>query len=119
RLVHDPAELWLAETVLFHDAREDYVLQASAAKMALVPEHKRLLNQPRYRGLPIGNHSSQFFANVLLNDLDQFIKHTLRARHYIRYVDDFLLLHESPQQLNAWHDAIAEFLEQRLCLQLN
>ncbi|WP_164127685.1 RNA-directed DNA polymerase, partial [Stenotrophomonas maltophilia] len=71
---------------------------------------KRLTAQTAHLGLPIGNLSSQFFANIYLNDLDQFVKHQLRAKHYIRYVDDFLLLHESPQQLNEWLAAIEAFL---------
>lgn len=119
RRLRDPWTRWLTETVLFHDPRDDYELRCGPERVELVPPHKRLLNQPRHCGLPIGNLSSQFFANVLLDDLDQFVKHTLRVRHYIRYVDDFVLLHESPQQLNAWHDAIAEFLKRELGLRLN
>ena len=69
--------------------------------------------------LPIGNLSSQFFANVYLNALDQYVKHHLSRRHYIRYVDDFILLHESPQQLNAWHDDIEAFLPRELNARLN
>lgn len=75
-----------------------------------MPQHKRLAAQPAWLGLPIGNLSSQFFANVYLDALDQFCKHTLKARHYIRYVDDFVLLHELPQQLNTWLSGIEVFL---------
>ena len=82
-----------------HDPRPSAVMQSTAAMMRRVPEHKRLSNQVPELGLPIGNLSSQFFANVHLDALDQFVKHQLRARHYIRYVDDFVLLHESPQWL--------------------
>ena len=77
------------------------------------------MEQPAHLGLPIGNLSSQFFANVYLNELDQFVKHELRCRHYIMYVDDFVLLHESPQWLNEAHDAIAVFLPTRLGARLN
>jgi hypothetical protein len=52
-------------------------------------------------GLPIGNLTSQFFANVYLNELDQFVKHTLKVQHYLRYVDDFVLLHAERAQLEA------------------
>jgi RNA-directed DNA polymerase len=83
------------------------------------PAGKSLFAQDADHGLPIGNLSSQFFANVYLDELDQFVKHRLRVRHYVRYVDDFVLLHESPRQLNAWRDAIAAFLEERLGLRLN
>jgi len=109
------AEAWwrgLAYQVLFHDPRPDALLQSPPALMAKVAPHKRLLSQSPDKGLPIGNLSSQFFANVYLDALDQFVKHRLRVRHYVRYVDDFVLLHESPQQLNAWLAAITAFLPQ-------
>lgn len=84
-----------------------------------VPQHKRLTSHPSHLGLPIGNLSSQFFANVLLDDLDQFIKHQIGARYYIRYVDDFILIHESAQWLNAAKGRIEAFLAERLHLRLN
>lgn len=111
--------LQLAELILFHDPRADVEVRGTAADLALVPPHKSLFRQPAHLGLPIGNLSSQFFANVYLDALDQHVKHVLRARHYVRYVDDMVLLHESPQQLNAWHDAIDGFLHRELALELN
>jgi RNA-directed DNA polymerase len=109
----------LALQVLFHDPREDVRVRCRARELALVPAHKRLANQPGHRGLPIGNLSSQFFANVYLDRLDQFAKHQLRARHYVRYVDDFVLLHESPTWLGATRDEIARFLPEALEVHLN
>jgi len=53
----------------------------------------------RRRGVPIGNHTSQFFANIYLNDLDHFVKHDLRVRGYARYVDDFLLFGDDRAEL--------------------
>ena len=85
-----------------HDPRENFETRSPRHLFGRVPQHKRLTAQPAHLGLPIGNLSSQFFANVYLDALDQFAKHQLRAKHYVRYVDDFVLLHESPQQLNAW-----------------
>lgn len=67
---------------------------------------------------PIGNLTSQFFANVYLNALDQFVKHQLKARWYVRYVDDFVLLHPDPAQLLAWRGQIEDFLRQRHSLKL-
>jgi len=84
----------------------------------LVPSHKRLGQAGPERGLPIGNLTSQFFANVYLNELDQFVKHTLKCRHYLRYVDDFILLHESPERLQAWEGQIEDFLRDKLRLEL-
>lgn len=117
--ITEPAWLALATQILMHDPRENYKLHSTRRLLNRVPQHKRLTAQPAHLGLPIGNLSSQFFANLYLNDLDQFVKHQLRARYYIRYVDDFILLHESPQQLNAWHAQIEAFLAARLHARLN
>ncbi len=67
----------------------------------------------RRRGLPIGNLTSQFFANVYLDGLDHFCKEVLRAKGYLRYVDDFALFHDDPGCLDAWRHRIAAFLEGR------
>ncbi|MER0953533.1 RNA-directed DNA polymerase [Pseudomonas aeruginosa] len=110
RLIADPWWRNLALQILWHDPRTDFEVRSPRSIFNKVPQHKRLTAQAAHLGLPIGNLSSQFFANIYLNDLDQFAKHQLRARHYIRYVDDFLLLHESPQQLNTWLAEIEAFL---------
>jgi hypothetical protein len=117
--IPEPHVLDLALRILHHDPRVDVVLQDSQRQLALVPKRKSLMHQPAHLGLPIGNLSSQFFANVYLDALDQFVKHRLRVRHYVRYVDDIILLHESADQLNAWRTAIAAFLEEHLALRLN
>lgn len=91
---------------------------ATATDRALVPPHKRLENAPAGCGIPIGNLSSQFFANVYLDRLDQFIKHTLGARRYLRYVDDFVLVHHSREQLLEWKARIVQFLADELRLSL-
>lgn len=70
-----------------------------------------LLSAMRQRGLPIGNLTSQFWANVLLNELDQYIKRELKCKAYLRYVDDFLLFHDDKTQLQEWKLAIAVFLD--------
>ncbi len=62
--------------------------------------------------------TSQFFANVYLNELDQFVKHKLNAKHYIRYVDDFVLLNSSRENLLIG-GAIEEFLKNNLRLELH
>lgn len=70
-------------------------------------------------GMPLGNLTSQFFANVYLHELDIFVKHKLRARYYIRYVDDFVILHESQKQLEIWKEAINNFLNEKLRIELH
>lgn len=119
--VHISEPWWLAltDTVLMHDPRTDFEFRGDRRLMDLVPQHKRLMNQPAHLGLPIGNLSSQFFANVYLDALDQRAKHVLRARHYIRYVDDFVFLHESPDWLNAALRDVEAFLPERLGVHLN
>jgi retron-type reverse transcriptase len=69
-----------------------------------------LLARFRPRGLPIGNLTSQFWANVYLNSLDQFIKRRLNCRAYVRYVDDFLLFSDDKAQLHRWKEEIMAFL---------
>lgn len=93
-------------------------IRATAEEVALVPPHKRLVNAPPGSGLPIGNLSSQFLANVYLDRLDQFVKHTLKAKRYLRYVDDFVLVHHDREQLLAWQEQITEFLGRVLHLSL-
>ena len=119
RRVHEPWWRDLTRLVLFHDPRVDVDVRSPPALLARVAPHKSLFNAPADTGLPIGNLSSQFFANVFLDDLDQFAKHRLQARRYVRYVDDFVLLHESPQWLHQAHQRIAEFLPEQLHAQLN
>ena len=70
-------------------------------------------------GMPPGNLTSQFFANVYLNELDYFVKHKLKAKYYIRYVDDFVILHKSKEQLIKWKEEISDFLKKELKLELH
>jgi RNA-directed DNA polymerase len=118
---HVPEPWWreLAHTILFHDPRQNVELRGRADLLARVPPHKSLFNAPADTGLPIGNLSSQFFANIHLDALDQFCKHQLKAKHYVRYVDDFVLLHESPRWLNQARQQIEHFTTVKLGAQIN
>lgn len=108
--------LWLAGTII---RGANQVIDGGDPRLrARVPLHKRLAAAGPGRGLPIGNLTSQFFANVYLNELDQFVKHTLKARWYLRYVDDMVLVDADPARLLAWGEAIAAFLGERLNLSL-
>ena len=75
---------WLCTVILETDPAAGSQRAGPAARFQRVPAHKRLDRAPPGRGLPIGNLTSQFFGNVYLNELDQFVKHTLRCRHYLR-----------------------------------
>ncbi|MDA3839882.1 MAG: RNA-directed DNA polymerase [Patescibacteria group bacterium] len=111
--------LWLAKTIIFHRPKDNYYAKGDRTLFSLIPPHKSLLHQDEFRGLPIGNYSSQFFANLYLNELDYFVKRTLKCRYYIRYVDDFILLHENCDQLKKWRVEIDIFLSKTLGMSLN
>jgi RNA-directed DNA polymerase len=70
------------------------------------------------KGMPLGNLTSQFFANIYLAELDNFVKHELKSKYYLRYVDDFVILHWSKKQLEEWKMRINNFLagQLKLCL---
>lgn len=70
-------------------------------------------------GIPVGNLTSQLFANVYLNILDQYVKHDLRVKEYYRYMDDFIILSDNPEYLRDILKKIEAFLEERLKLHLN
>jgi hypothetical protein len=118
RQIAEPWWMSLAAVILLHDPRRDVEVRSKPLEMALVPPHKSLFNAPQGFGLPIGNLSSQFFANVLLDEVDQVAKHRVRAPHYVRYVDDFVLLHDSAQWLNQARVQLQDKLAD-LHLQLN
>lgn len=70
-------------------------------------------------GIPVGNLTSQLFANVYLNKLDQFVKHELKVKYYVRYMDDFIILSEDPAELRRILAIIEEFLRRESRLELN
>lgn len=70
-------------------------------------------------GIPVGNLTSQLFANVYGNRLDKFVKHTLHIKYYIRYMDDFIILSPDLAQLKEWVKRIEEFLEEEMKLHMN
>lgn len=110
--------LWVCNKVIFHDPTTNYRQKSPKDISELVPSHKSLINVEKGKGLPIGNHTSQFFANVYLNELDQFVKRELKCKYYVRYVDDFILLSESKKELLTCFWKIKEFLENHLLLNL-
>lgn len=71
------------------------------------------------KGMPLGNYTSQFFANVYLNELDYFVKHILKAKYYIRYVDDFVILHRNKKRLAYFRREIENFLVHNLKIWLH
>ncbi len=71
------------------------------------------------KGLPLGNLTSQLFVNVYMNEFDQFVKHELKQRYYIRYADDFAFLSDDKQELANIIKSVHEFLGKKLELQIH
>jgi hypothetical protein len=117
--VTDPDILWLTKTIIDFDCAASPVKKGQLSLFSQVPAHKSLFNAPIGQGLPIGNLTSQFFANVYLNELDQFVKYKLKCKYYIRYVDDFIILDENKEKLYIIKQQIEEFLKQKLALELH
>ena len=115
----DPNMAWLARVLILHDPTREYLLKSSRQMMARIPVGKTLGGAGENTGLPIGNLTSQFFANVYLDGLDQFVKHELKCRYYARYVDDLVLMGPDRNQLAQWHARIAEWLARERSLELN
>lgn len=94
-------------------------LSGDIALLREIPQHKSLFHTPPGVGLPIGSLSSQFFSNVYLNPLDQYIKHQLKIKGYLRYVDDLIILGDDPKKLLEQMRQINQFLGDTLHLQLH
>ncbi len=119
RHTKNPDILWLAERIIFQDPTKNFYFKGDPNLRQLIPPHKSLFCVPENQGLPIGNLTSQFFANIYLNELDQFAKHQLKIKYYLRYVDDLLILSQDIKQLIEWRDKIDNFLQNNLKLTLH
>ena len=78
-----------------------------------------LYAQPREKGLEIGNYTSQMFANIYLNEVDQYIKHNLKIKYYCRYLDDSIVIVQTKKEAKEALTKIKEFLTEKLQLELN
>ena len=111
--------LWLVKTIISHKPVENYIIKGNLVLFNLIPPRKSLFYAQPNKGLPIGNYSSQFFANLYLNELDQFMKRTLNCKYYVRYVDDFIILNRSKEKLKFLIGPINKFLQNNLDSKLN
>lgn len=85
----------------------------------LIQEILKSFEKEKSRGLPLGNVTSQLFANIYLNELDQFVKHKLKVKFYLRYCDDFVILGRDKDNLLLTAGKIDEFLKNNLSLFLH
>lgn len=110
RKIKDPDVLWLVSKIIDGSNPQEPIQMWFPGDDLFTPSERR-------RGIPIGNQTSQFFANVYLDPLDHFIKDQLRLRGYVRYVDDFLLFANYKRELDDVRGRLADFLAGlRLCL---
>ncbi len=82
--------VWLVKKIIYHDPTANYIFKGDPKLKRLISKDKSLFYS-NGKGLPIGNLTSQFFANIYLDKLDQFI-YSLGYKYYVRYVDDFIIL---------------------------
>ena len=111
--------LYLLQKVIFDNPLERAVFRSPMSAWDGLPQNKTLRHARPFCGLPIGNLTSQLFGNVYLNPLDQFVKRTLKVRHYGRYVDDMVLVHSDREFLLGCIPKIRAFLTERLRLRLH
>ena len=78
-----------------------------------------LFSQKRKKGLEIGNYTSQMFANIYLNEVDQYIKHELKIKYYCRYLDDSIVIVKTKKEAKETLEKIKIFLKENLELELN
>lgn len=114
RKIKDQETLWLIRTIV------DITDEVEDAELVYFPGDDLFTPLDRYKGLPIGNQTSQFFANVYLNEFDHFIKEELRCLYYIRYVDDFVILDNDKNRLHHIREKSKKYLSRlRLVLHPN
>ena len=93
RKIKDPKIIWLIKEIIYSQKRE--------------------------KGLEIGNYTSQMFANIYLNEIDQFIKHKLHIKYYCRYLDDSIVIVKTKKEAKNTLKEIQKFLNENLQLELN
>ncbi len=103
RKIKDPHVMWLVDTIIDHSNPQEPVTM-------WFPGDDLFTAAERRRGIPIGNQTSQFFANVYLDPMDHFIKERLRAGGYVRYVDDFLVFSNDKVFLHDCRERLMDFL---------
>ena len=103
RKVLDKKLLWLLQEIIYSNCTKEELDNPLLAR----------------KGLPIGNYTSQTFANIYLNELDQYIKHILKIKYYFRYLDDMVLFVKTKEEARMCLEKIRKFLKQNLELELN
>jgi hypothetical protein len=109
----------LCQEIVTSRPSENCIIRGLRSDWEGLPSDKSLFTTPPDCGLPIGNLSSQVFANFYLNPFDHFVKHGLGIRGYGRYVDDMVLVHESRDHLASLIPVLRDYLRHELRLELH
>lgn len=110
---------YLLRKVLGNDPTRNCIVRGKREDWTGLPKNKSLFSAPEGIGLPIGNLTSQIFANLYLHSFDTYVKRNLQIRHYGRYVDDFVLIHSDREFLVSCVPKIRTFLSDELGLALH
>jgi len=109
----------LCKKVIFNNPVENCIIKGNKSLWNDLPATKSLFNSPVNCGLPIGNLTSQIFANLYLDSFDHYIKHDLKIKYYGRYVDDFVIVHPDKEYLKLLIPHLYNFLLSTLKLRLH
>jgi RNA-directed DNA polymerase len=104
----------LCNQIIFYDPTKNCIIKGNKNDWNDLPQTKSLFHSQPNCGLPIGNLTSQVFANFYMDTFDHHIKHDLKIRYYGRYVDDFVIVHEDNEYLKRLIPRLAEFLQSEL-----
>ena len=109
----------ICRKVIFYRPTEHCIIKGHKSDWKGLPRDKSLFHSPTNCGLPIGNLTSQVFANFYMNQFDHFVKHSLKIRYYGRYVDDCVIVHNQKEYLKSIIPVIKEFLKSNLAITLH
>tara|TARA_B110000238_G_C16100679_1_gene428088 strand:- start:272 stop:1555 length:1284 start_codon:yes stop_codon:yes gene_type:complete len=111
--------LRLTKQVVFNNPTQNCIIKGKRSNWNDLPNNKSLFHSPENSGLPIGNLTSQVFANFYMNTLDHYVKSELKLKYYGRYVDDFVIIHPNKEYLTELIPHLSTFLQSNVQLTLH
>jgi len=109
----------LCQKIIYNDPTKNCTIKGKKSNWGSLPKNKSLFHSPPNCGLPIGNLTSQVFANFYMNHFDQYLKKELKVDLYVRYVDDFVIVHYNKEYLKSLIPQLSNFLRSTLKLTLH
>lgn len=100
---------------ILYELMKQYISDPKLLKLT----YKFIYDDHEEVGIPIGNYTSQFFANIYLHELDKYVKEELKIKYYVRYMDDFIMLLETKEECKIVKEKIEIFVATKLKLSLN